>query len=108
MWFSTKTEDDMTTAYFSTVLDHPVDKVWSLLRDFNNYPVYIEGVTESVIEDGKSGDEVGAVRKFCYGGRWLRQRLTDHSDERRTFTYAGLEHLAFPAEAEPQPSPVQY
>lgn len=98
----------MTTAYFSTVLDHPVDKVWSLLRDFNNYPVYIEGVTESVIEDGKPGDEVGAVRKFCYGGHWLRQRLIDHSDERLTFSYAGLERFAFPAEADPQPSPVQY
>ena len=32
----------MTTAYYSTVLDHHVDTVWSLIRDFNNYPAYID------------------------------------------------------------------
>ncbi|WP_256464535.1 MULTISPECIES: hypothetical protein [unclassified Bradyrhizobium] len=32
----------MTQAYYSTVLDHPLDEVWSLIRDFNNYPVYID------------------------------------------------------------------
>ena len=32
----------MTTAYYSTVLDHPLETVWSLIRDFNNYPAYIE------------------------------------------------------------------
>lgn len=37
-----------------------METVWSLIRDFNNYPSYIDGVTESVIEDGKRGDEVGA------------------------------------------------
>ena len=43
----------MTTAYYSTVLDHPLPTVWALIRDFNNYPAYIDGVTESVIEDDK-------------------------------------------------------
>lgn len=47
----------MTTARFSTVLDQPVETVWSLIRDFNNYPAYIEGVTESHIED-----DLGATR----------------------------------------------
>jgi hypothetical protein len=42
--------------------------VWSLIRDFNNYPAYIDGVSESVIENDKRGDEVGAVRRFCYLG----------------------------------------
>jgi uncharacterized membrane protein len=86
----------MQRAYFSTVLDHPADSIWSLVRDFNNYPRYIEGVTASIIEDGKRGDEVGAVRKFCYAGFWLRQRLTAHSDEERLFSYAGLEPFPFP------------
>ncbi len=43
----------MTKAYYSTVLDYPLATVWSLIRDFNNYPAYIEGVTASVIEDDK-------------------------------------------------------
>lgn len=54
--------------------------------DFNNYPTYIDGVTESVIEDGKRGDEVGAVRRFRYHDNWIRQRLGAHSDERRSLT----------------------
>jgi hypothetical protein len=82
-------ERTMTTAYYSTVLNHPLESVWTLIRDFNNYPAYIEGVSESVIEDDKGGDEVGAVRRFCYLGNWIRQRLAGHSDEAHTLTYAG-------------------
>ena len=70
----------MITAYHSTVLDHPVDRVWSLIRDFNNYPAYIDGVSASVIEEDKRGDEVGAVRRFKYGDNWIRQRLREHSE----------------------------
>jgi Polyketide cyclase / dehydrase and lipid transport len=87
----------MTTAYFSAILDHPVERVWSLIRDFNNYPAYIDGVIESMIEDNKRGDEVGAVRRFNYGGNWVRQRLSDHSDARRSLTYVGLDPFPFPA-----------
>jgi hypothetical protein len=99
----------MTTAYYSAVLDHAVERVWSLIRDFNNYPAYIDGVSESTIEDNKRGDEVGAVRCFNYGGNWIRQRLSDHSDERRSLTYVGMELFDFPAHqmADP-PTPVRY
>lgn len=38
----------MITAYYSSILDQPVDRVWGMVRDFNNYPVYIDGVTESL------------------------------------------------------------
>ena len=86
----------MTKAYYSTVLDYPLETVWLLIRDFNNYPAYIEGVTESVIEDDRGGDEVGAVRRFCYLGNWVRQRLAGHSDETHSLTYAGIDPLAFP------------
>lgn len=47
---------------YSSVLDHPADEVWGLIRDFNNYPSYIEGA-ESAIEDDKRGDQVGAIRR---------------------------------------------
>jgi hypothetical protein len=87
----------MITAYYSAVLEQPVDTVWALVRDFNNYPVYIEGVTASAIEDGRRGDEVGAVRRFNYRGQWIRQRLLRHSDAQRLLSYAGLGPLAFPA-----------
>lgn len=89
----------MTTAYYSTVLDHPVETVWSLIRDFNNYPVYIDGVTESAIEDDRRGDEVGAVRRFRYGGNWIRQRLGAHSDDQHCLTYVGIDPFEVPAGA---------
>jgi hypothetical protein len=99
----------MTTAYYSTVLNHPLETVWDLIRDFNNYPAYIDGVSESVIEDDKGGDEVGAVRRFCYLGNWIRQRLAGHSDEAHSLTYAGIEPFPFPAGlASDTPAPTRY
>jgi hypothetical protein len=87
----------MITACYSSVLDQPIASVWSLIRDFNNYPAYIDGVTESVIEDDKAGDEVGAIRRFLYGGNWIRQRLGAHSDEQHSLSYVGVDAFAFPA-----------
>jgi hypothetical protein len=99
----------MSTAYYSSILDHPVQIAWSLIRDFNNYPAYIDGVTESVIEDGRRGDEVGAVRRFRYHDNWIRQRLESHSDERRSLTYAGLDPFVFPpGQSRETPAPVRY
>ena len=97
----------MTTAFYSSVLDHPIDRVWEMVRDFNNYPRYIDGVIESMIEDDKRGDEVGAIRRFNYQGNWIRQRLVRHSDDEHLLTYAGIDPFAFPAEGEagtPQPA----
>jgi hypothetical protein len=87
----------MTSAYYSTVLDHPLETVWSMIRDFNNYPAYIDDVSESVIENDRRGDEVGAVRRFCYLGNWVRQRLAVHSDDAHLLSYAGIEPLPFPS-----------
>ena len=99
----------MTQAYYSAVLDHPLDDVWSLIRDFNNYPAYIDGVSESEIEDDKRGDEVGAIRRFCYLGNWIRQRLVDHSDRQHILTYAGLEAIPYPQDdGGPSPAPARY
>ena len=42
--------------------------IWEIIRDFNNYPVWVGGAGESRIEDGKSGDAVGAVRNVLYQG----------------------------------------
>jgi hypothetical protein len=99
----------MTKAYYSAVLDYPLETVWALIRDFNNYPAYIDGVSESVIEDDKGGDEVGAVRRFCYLGNWIRQRLAGHSDAQHSLTYAGIDPLPFPSVLFPAgPAPTRY
>ena len=77
----------MAKAHYSTVLEQPAEGVWQIVRDFNNYPVWVGGAGESRIEDGKSGDTVGAIRSVLYQGRRIRQRLLAQSDVERSQTY---------------------
>jgi hypothetical protein len=78
---------DMAKSYYSTIFEQSADEVWSVIRDFNNYPVWVNGAGESEIEDGKSGDSVGAVRKVLYEGKRIRQKLLAMSDLERSQTY---------------------
>lgn len=66
----------MAKAYYSTVFEQPAGEVWKIIRDFNNYPVWVHGAGTSEIEDGKSGDTVGAVRNVLYRERRIRQRCS--------------------------------
>lgn len=77
----------MAKAYYSTVFAQSAEYIWSVIRDFNNYPVWVNGAGESQIEDGKSGDAVGAVRNVLYQGRRIRQRLLALSDPERSQVY---------------------
>jgi hypothetical protein len=77
----------MAKAYYSTVFPQPAPAIWEIIRDFNNYPVWVGGAGESRIEDGKPGDTVGAVRSVLYRGRHIRQRLLALSDAECTQTY---------------------
>jgi hypothetical protein len=77
----------MAKAYYSTVFQQPVAEIWEIVRDFNNYPVWVGGGGESLIEDGKSGDTIGAVRNVLYQGRRIRQRLLALSDVERSQAY---------------------
>jgi hypothetical protein len=86
----------MAKSYYSTVFDEPADVVWRLIRDFNAYPVWVDGAGTSEIEDGKSGDTVGAVRHVVYQGRHIRQRLLAQSDVEREQVYAFAEEGALP------------
>jgi hypothetical protein len=58
----------MNKVYYSTVIDQPADRVWSVIRDFNSYPVWVEGINES-------------------------QRLLAHSDLDRFYTFESCEPL---------------
>lgn len=78
----------MANACYSTVFTQSADDVWSVIRDFNNYPVWVDGAGESEIEGGRSGDAVGAVRNVLYQGRRIRQKLLALSDVERAQTYA--------------------
>jgi len=76
-------------SYASTVIDAPADEVWATIRDFNGLATWHGGlVASSEIEDGKSGDQVGAVRSFkLTDGTHLRERLLSHSDAERSYSY---------------------
>jgi hypothetical protein len=76
----------MPKSYYSTVFKQPADVVWSVIRDFNNYAVWVGGKSE--IEGGKAGDTVGAIRNVLYNGNRRRQKLLALSGVERTQTYA--------------------
>lgn len=86
----------MAKAYYSTVFEQPADRVWSIVRDFNNYPVWVDGAGESAIEDGRSGDTVGAVRSVIYQDRRIRQRLVAQSDVDRAQIYEFVSQINRP------------
>jgi len=77
----------MAKAYYSTVFEASAADVWQIVRDFHNYPVWVDGAGTSEIEGGKSGDTVGAIRNVLYQGRRIRQRLVAQSDVERTQVY---------------------
>lgn len=78
----------MARSHYSSVFDHPADEVWMFIRSFGDYAWSgVEG--ETIIEDGKQGDQVGAVRCIRLGdGQIRRQVLLAHSDIDRSYTYA--------------------
>jgi hypothetical protein len=80
----------MAVSYASTVLDASADEVWARIRDFNGLADWHGGlVATSEIEEGKAGDQVGAVRSFTLtDGTHIRERLLTHSDAERSYTYS--------------------
>ena len=87
----------MPRAYYSTVLDHTANEVWSVIRPFDHYSWSgVQG--ETVIEDGRKGDQVGSVRRFTSGDRVVRQVLLAHSDIDRAYSYAFCDQLPVPAQ----------
>jgi hypothetical protein len=84
---NTVEEAHMAKAYYSNVFPQSADHIWSVIRDFNSYPVWVDGAGESHIEDGKSGDTAGAVRNVMYQGKNIRQKLLAVSDLERSQSY---------------------
>jgi hypothetical protein len=37
----------MAKAYYSTVFSQSADDIWTVIRDFNNYAVWVDGAGES-------------------------------------------------------------
>jgi hypothetical protein len=86
----------MAKSYYSMVVDRPAETVWQIIRPFDHYAW--AGVSgEAIIEGGKQGDQVSAIR--CVdtgGGRIIRQVLLAHSDVDHSYTYAFDGSAPFP------------
>lgn len=85
----------MAKSYYSVVLDHSADAVWQVIRPFDHY-AWAGVAGETVLEDGKVGDQVGAIRRVATADRVLRQILLAHSDIDRSYTYAFRGEIPFP------------
>jgi hypothetical protein len=77
--------------YVSSVIDAPVDDVWTIARDYTGH-WHSSVIVDPSIEEGKPSDQVGCVRAFSLqdGGK-LREELVGMSDERHEFSYRILE-----------------
>ena len=85
----------MPSIIISSIIDAPVEKVWARIRDFNGLTSWHPRMVESHIEDGKSADEIGAVRNFTLAsGPKIREKLTEFSDEDFLVSYSIIEHPA--------------
>ncbi|MEA2671467.1 MAG: hypothetical protein QOG45_1687 [Chloroflexota bacterium] len=88
----------MARSYYSTVFEQTADRIWSVIRDFGNHSVWVDGVTESHIEEGRPGDAVGSIRSVAIGDLRIRQQLVAHSDIDRSYTYDAREPYRFPVQ----------
>lgn len=88
-------ESTVARSYYSVVLEHSAEDVWHVIRQFDRY-AWAGVPTETVIEDGKAGDQVGAVRRIGTSGSVNRQVLLAHSDRERSYTYALCDPPRFP------------
>lgn len=82
----------MAQVQISAVVDAPIDRVWSVARDFNGHAAWHPFIAASHIEDGLASDTVGCIRNFTLAnGAHLRERLLALSDLDHSFTYSILE-----------------
>ncbi len=76
----------------STVIDAPIDRVWSVLRDFNSHGQWHDEVEASRIEGGEAPTQVGCVRSFTLkDGHRIREQLLTLSDTEHKSTYCIVE-----------------
>jgi len=85
----------MAKSYYSIVLDHTAEEIWAAIRPFDHY-AWAGVPSQTTIEDGKRGDQVGAVRRVTMGEKVLRQQLLAHSDLERSYSYEFRDAAPFP------------
>jgi NADPH2:quinone reductase len=76
----------------SAVIDAPIERVWTVLRDFNSHGAWHPAVGDSRIERNEPADRVGCVRNFFLkDGNHIREQLLALSDREHVSTYCILD-----------------
>ncbi|MBF6333021.1 SRPBCC family protein [Nocardia transvalensis] len=78
------------TAFASSVLEAPIDRVWAFFDDFNGLPAFHPGIRDSRIESGEPRT-VGAVRYLTLPDGFVRERLVKFEPSDFTLEYSILE-----------------
>ena len=79
------------TVYVSDVIDAPIEKVWSVMRDFNDMPSYHPAIRKSIIEGDGPSDRVGCVRRLTLVEGFVRERLLCMDAGNYSFSYEIIE-----------------
>jgi uncharacterized membrane protein len=80
-----------STVYVSDVIDAPIEKVWGVMRDFNEMPSYHPAIRKSIIEGDGPSDRVGCVRRLTLVEGFVRERLLCMDDGNYSFSYEIIE-----------------
>lgn len=76
-------------AVASTVIDAPVEDVWSWLDDFTAWHVWIPRIEATVMDEGLAQGPVGSVRILHRDdGTTVREKLLMKDDLRHAITYS--------------------
>lgn len=79
------------TVYICDVINAPIEKVWGVMRDYNDMPSYHPGISKSIIEGEGPSDRVGCVRRLTLGDGFVRERLLCMDDRKYAFSYEIIE-----------------
>ena len=78
----------MPRVFVSAIIPAPAETVWDRIRDFNGLPGWLPLVADSQLLDGRSGDQVGAVREIILqNGDRITETLVSMSDFDLSFSY---------------------
>ena len=82
----------MVKVFVSSVIQAPADKVWTVVRDFNDMPSWHPLISRSTIEGGRPSDSIGCIRNLTLtDGVQVREQLLSLSDFDYSFSYAIVE-----------------
>ena len=82
----------MVKVFISSVIQAPADKVWAVVRDFNDMPSWHPLISRSTIDGGRPSDSIGCIRTLTLTDDvQVREQLLSLSDFDYSFSYAILE-----------------